>query len=369
MSNSTEDVKAVINKILGYNMKGGDKLDSNSSSSSSSFSSSSFEINNKDDNNTDNDNNTDSDDNVNSEQNKQIKKVSNLTKKSLELSSSNSPDSDLKTEEKTESEFNILTSSSSENSDNETLTDSVYEEKENNVSVSENSTSEKSYGAGRMINLIEKMPPEEQQRIIPDSLLTFPASRMTPNALQGLRLAIHQQFPNLTDAEKGNCETKIVMRHILREVNKQNDFGDDQDALLKAAYKYLDNMTESDINIEKFSEIDKAKDMSRKLFINMLYKIHKLAPELSHGDPRDGNVYDTVIVRSAAYRVAHEKYPDLPRLEFNQKVFDMLTPKFIKSVNIEEEKQRYEEYKNNRENNGSKQKAKKSTTKTKKSKK
>lgn len=359
MSNSTEDVKAVINKILGYNMKGGDDSDSDSSSSSSSSSiSSSFEINNVNDDIK----NIDSDDNVSSEQ---TEKNLNPASRPSKLSSSNSSDSDSKSEEKTESEFDNLTSSSSGGSSSESLTDSVYKEKEDYKSKRTSEIPD----ATKVTKDIEDLPINKQKQIMPDNLVTYVSSRMTPDALQGLQRAIHQKFPHLTDTEKGNCETKIVMRHILREVNKQNDFGDDQDALIKAAYKYLDNMTESDINIEKFSEIDKAKDMSKKLFINMLYKIHKLAPELSHGDPRDGNVYDTIIVRSAAYRVAHEKYPDLPRLEFNQKVFDMLTPKFIKSVNIEEEKQRYEEYKNNKENNDSKPKAKKSTTKTKKSKK
>lgn len=356
MSNSTEDVKAVINKILGYNMKGGDDSDSDSSSSSSSSSlSSSFEINNiNDDNN----------DNASSEQ---IKKNSNPeASRQSKLSSSNSSDSDSKTEEKTESDFNNSTSSSSQDSDNETSTDSIYKEKEDYDSKRINEIPD----ASKVTKEIEEMPIYKQKRLIPSNFINIvPNSRLQSNDLLNLKDAVHQKFPNLTDAEKGNCETKIVMRHILREVNKQNDFGDDQDALLKAAYKYLDDMTESDINIEKFSEIDKAKDMSKKLFINMLYKIHKLAPELSHGDPRDGNVYDTIIVRSAAYRIAHEKYPDLPRLEFNQKVFDMLTPKFIKSVNIEEEKQRYEEYKSNKENNDSKPKAKKSATKPKKSKK
>lgn len=354
MSNSTEDVKAVINKILGYNMKGGDDSDSDSSSSSSSSSlSSSFEINNiNDDNN----------DNVSSEQIKKNPEASRQSK----LSSSSSSDSDSKTEEKTESDFNNSTSSSSQDSDNETSTDSIYKEKEDYDTKRINEIPD----ASKVTKDIEEMPIYKQKRLIPTDFINIvPNSRLQSNDLLSLKDAVHQKFPNLTDAEKGNCETKIVMRHILREVNKQNDFGDDQDALLKAAYKYLDDMSESDINIEKFSEIDKAKDMSKKLFINMLYKIHKLAPELSHGDPRDGNVYDTIIVRSAAYRIAHEKYPDLPRLEFNQKVFDMLTPKFIKSVNIEEEKQRYEEYKNNKENNDSKPKAKKPTTKTKKSKK
>ena len=358
MSNSTEDVKAVINKILGYNMKGGDKSDSDSSSSSSSSSiSSSFEINNV------NDDNNDSDDNVSSEQ---TEKNLNPVSRPSKLSSSNSSDSDSKSEEKTESEFDNLTSSSFGGSSSESITDSAYENKEKYNSKRTSEIPD----ATKVTKDIEEMPVYKQKRIIPFNFVNIvPNSRLQSNELQNLKDAVHQKFPHLTDTEKGNCETKIVMRHILREVNKQNDFGDDQDALIKAAYKYLDNMTESDINIEKFSEIDKAKDMSKKLFINMLYKIHKLAPELSHGDPRDGNVYDTIIVRSAAYRVAHEKYPDLPRLEFNQKVFDMLTPKFIKSVNIEEEKQRYEEYKNNKENNDSKPKAKKSTTKSKKNKK
>lgn len=367
MSNSTEDVKAVINKILGYNMKGGDDSDSESSSSSSSSSiSSSFEINNVNDNNDVNDDNNDSDDDVSNEQ---TEKNSNPASRPSKLSFSNSSDSDSKIEEKTESEFNNLISSSSGGSSSESSTDSVYEEKEDHDFKSSKRISEIS-DASKVTKDIEEMPVYKQKRLIPSNFINIvPNSRLQSNELQNLKDAVHQKFPHLTDTEKGNCETKIVMRHILREVNKQNDFGDDQDALIKAAYKYLDNMSESDINIEKFSEIDKAKDMSKKLFINMLYKIHKLAPELSHGDPRDGNVYDTIIVRSAAYRVAHEKYPDLPRLEFNQKVFDMLTPKFIKSVNIEEEKQRYEEYKNNKENNNSKPKAKKSTTKSKKSKK
>lgn len=356
MSNSTEDVKAVINKILGYNMKGGDDSDSDSSSSSSSSSfSSSFEINNIND---------DNHDNVSSEQIK--KNLNPVASRQTKLSSSNSSDSDSKTEEKTESDFNNSTSSSSQDSDSETSTDSIYKEKEDYDSKRINEIPD----ASKVTKDIEEMPIYKQKRLIPSNFINIvPNSRLQSNDLLSLKDAVHQKFPNLTDTEKGNCETKIVMRHILREVNKQNDFGDDQDALLKAAYKYLDNMTESEINIEKFSEIDKAKDMSKKLFINMLYKIHKLAPELSHGDPRDGNVYDTIIVRSAAYRIAHEKYPDLPRLEFNQKVFDMLTPNFIKSVNIEEEKQRYEEYKSNKENNDSKPKAKKSATKPKKSKK
>lgn len=160
---------------------------------------------------------------------------------------------------------------------------------------------------------------------------------------------ISDKFPNLSNDGTSKSQVAILMRYILREVNKENpNIEDDEDKLFSLGQKYLKKMTEDDLDFDKFSEYDKNKKKARNLFIQMLYKIHKINPKLSYGKPNDNRVYDTVIVRSAAFKKAHEEYPDLPRLEFIQKVYDILTPDFVNSVDIEQEKQNYEEYMKNK---------------------
>lgn len=314
---STESVKKVINRILGYEkMNGGGSESESSSSSSTSSSTSSFGFNDNekqsriDNNNNDSDNSTDS-------------KTESIFKDDEKLP-------DLKTSESDSDSSDSIFDNSTE-SDNKIDT----EKTENIPNVEE------------VYKYVDEQPVYKASRIIPS---VFISSRIENRDKYNEFLNdIHEKFPSLSHTtEKGNCETKIVMRHIFRQVNKNFKIEDNQDELIEKSKEYLNNMPESEIDIEKFSEIDKSKEKSKKLFINMLYKIHKLAPELSFGDPRDGNVYDTMIIRSAAYRICHEKYPDLPRLEFSQKVYDMITPEFIQSINIEEEKEKYLNYMENK---------------------
>lgn len=333
---STESVKNVINRILGYEKMsgGGSESDSSSSSSTSSSSTSSFGFNDNEKQSRLNNNVDDSKDSTDS-------KTESIFKEDEKLPELNTSDSD--------------SSDSISDSDDYSDFDSKIEKTKDIPDVKE------------VYKYVDEQPAYKASRIVPT---VFISSRIENRDKYNEFLnEIHEKFPSLSHTtDKGNCDTKIVMRHIFRQVNKNFKIEDNQDELLEKSKEYLNNMPESEINIEKFSEIDKSKEKSKKLFINMLYKIHKLAPELSFGDPRDGNVYDTMIIRSAAYRICHEKYPDLPRLEFSQKVYDMITPEFIQSININDEKEKYLDYIENKKS-GKTEKKDKKTTKSKKTKK
>lgn len=338
----TENLRYIINKVLNNKeMYGGDEdddlnNDSENSTSSNSFSSLS--------DSSDKLNNSDSDsEKIEKEKNSNYEKQYRQ-----ELNNSSENDSD---NESTESEKqNKLKSSSSESDD------SYNETKQNNFKDSEFSES-----SSFSESVSNGTTPEYQEfEDVKNSRLTDDDEQINdsvlPNCLKSSRIQnidkkndfmqqISEKFPNLSNDGTSKSQVAILMRYILREVNKENpDLEDDEDKLFSLGQKYLKKMKEDDLDFDKFSEYDKNKKKARNLFIQMLYKIHKINPKLSYGRPNDNRVYDTVIVRSAAFKKAHEEYPDLPRLEFIQKVYDMLTPDFVNSVDIEQEKQNYEDY-------------------------
>lgn len=342
----TENLRYIINKVLNNKeMYGGDGNDddlindSENSTSSNSFSSLS--------DSSDKLNNTDSD------FGKMEKEKSSNYEKQYRQELNNSSENDSESKSSESEKQNKLKSSSSSSSDSD---DSDNETKQDNFKDSE--FSESSDFSESVSN--NTTPEYQESEDVKNSRLTDDDEQINdsvlPNCLKSSRIQnidkkndfmqqISEKFPNLSNDGTSKSQVAILMRYILREVNKENpNLEDDEDKLFSLGQKYLKKMKEDDLDFDKFSEYDKNKKKARNLFIQMLYKIHKINPKLSYGKPNDNRVYDTVIVRSAAFKKAHEEYPDLPRLEFIQKVYDMLTPDFVNSVDIEQEKQNYEDY-------------------------
>ena len=101
----------------------------------------------------------------------------------------------------------------------------------------------------------------------------------------------------------------------------------------------------------------------------MLWKIHKINPKLSYGKKTDNKVYDTVVIRSVAIRKGKELYKDsnLSQYDFMKKVYKLITPEFVNSVDIDKEIEFYKSLDSNKSDSpNSKTKSKKSTSSTKK---
>ena len=130
--------------------------------------------------------------------------------------------------------------------------------------------------------------------------------------------------------------------------NKKNETTN-EDALFKLAEQKLKKLKEKDLDFKVISQYEEAKEESKKIYKNLIEKIHKLKPSLSHGKEY-GVVYETIIVRAAAMRIAHEKYDDykLPRNEFMKKVDELITRKFIDDLDLDAEQNRFIEYTKNK---------------------
>lgn len=181
---------------------------------------------------------------------------------------------------------------------------------------------------------------------------------------------IKDKFPSLT-SEGNKSQIMQLFRYIFREVNKEhpelqnNDDNFDEDKIFDYAEQYLKKLNDSNIDFKAIQYYDIDKKKRRNLYMKMLWKIHKINPNLSHGKKSDNKVYDTVIVRSAAIRKAKELYKDsnLSQYEFMKKVYNLLTPEFVNNVNIDKE---IEFYKSLGSNKSDSKQTKKSTNSTKK---
>lgn len=349
----TENLKYIVNKILNdKEMYGGGGDSDSGSENSNSFEDSFSSVSETEEDNMsyknyrqslDSDekeksNSSESESDDETEKKKYKKKPKEETDEDNEFSDSDSED---------EKDKNNYEASREKNND---FSDSDFSE-----SISDEETPQ--YKASRLV--VKVINDEESdyktERIFPKSLQFVSSRIQNLDKKNEFMEQIHNKFPDLTNNGTSKSQVAVLMRYILREVNKANpDINDDEDRLFKLGEKYLDKMKEKDLDFNKFNEYDNDKKKSRNLFIQMLYKIHKINPSLSNGNPLDGNIYDTVVVRSAAFRKAKEMYPDnnLPRLEFMQKVFDIITPDFVNSVDLDTERNEYIEYrKGRRENN------------------
>lgn len=159
---------------------------------------------------------------------------------------------------------------------------------------------------------------------------------------------IHKKFKKLS-FEDGNSHTDcyVLMRKILRDANKNLDNNiEDENQIINEGRKILDKMKEKDIDLDACKEYEKGKNKMKKLWKLMLTKIHKIDPKLSYDKHMDKNkVYDVVIVRAVAFKKAKELNPDVSKLELNQKAYDLLTSDFVKNIDIEKEKENFNNYK------------------------
>lgn len=184
---------------------------------------------------------------------------------------------------------------------------------------------------------------------------------------------LKDKFPNLT-YEGNKSQIMQLFRYIFREVNKEHpelqerDDNFDEDKIFDYAEQYLKKLNESNIDFRVVQQYDIERKKKRNLYMKMLWKIHKINPNLSHGKKSDNKVYDTIIVRSAAIRKAKELYKDsnLSQYVFLKKVYNLLTPDFVNNVDINKEIEFYKSLDSNKSE--SRQiKPKKSTSSTKKS--
>ena len=174
-----------------------------------------------------------------------------------------------------------------------------------------------------------------------------------------------------------------LFRYIFREVNKEHpelqehDDNLDEDKIFDYAEQYLKKLNESNIDFRIVQQYDIERKKKRNLYMKMLWKIHKINPNLSYGKKSDNKVYDTVIVRSAAIRKAKELYKDsnLSQYVFLKKVYKLLTPDFVNNVDINKEIEFYKSLGSNKsktkhsetkKSTSSTKKTTKKTTKTKK---
>lgn len=171
---------------------------------------------------------------------------------------------------------------------------------------------------------------------------------------------LKDKFPNLS-SDGNKSQIMQLFRFIFREVNKQhpelqeNSDNFDEDRIFDYAEKYLDKLNDSNIDFNVISEYDIDKKKRRNLYMKMLWKIHKINPKLSYGKKTDNKVYDTVVIRSVAIRKGKELYKDsnLSQYDFMKKVYKLITPEFVNSVDIDKEIEFYKSL--NSDNQGSKQ--------------
>lgn len=171
---------------------------------------------------------------------------------------------------------------------------------------------------------------------------------------------LKDKFPNLS-SDGNKSQIMQLFRFIFREVNKQhpelqeNSDNFDEDKIFDYAEKYLDKLNDSNIDFKIISDYDIDKKKRRNLYMKMLWKIHKINPKLSYGKKTDNKVYDTVVIRSVAIRKGKELYKDsnLSQYDFMKKVYKLITPEFVNSVDIDKEIEFYKSL--NSINQGSKQ--------------
>ncbi len=183
---------------------------------------------------------------------------------------------------------------------------------------------------------------------------------------------LKDKFPNLT-YEGNKSQIMQLFRYIFREVNKEHpelqerDDNFDEDKIFDYAEQYLKKLNESNIDFRVVQQYDIERKKKRNLYMKMLWKIHKINPNLSHGKKSDNKVYDTIIVRSAAIRKAKELYKDsnLSQYVFLKKVYNLLTPDFVNNVDINKEIEFYKSLDSNK-SESRQTKPKKSTSSTKK---